>query len=104
PAMVVAVDVQDVAIDLLAEGSGIDAEQLGDLLARERGLLRPQEELAGLAVEGHVPERDPGEPGSGGEPRHGLVEPIPVKRGVGRVELRKVERRDVLHGSGPYSL
>src|SRR5256885_9877181 len=63
-------DVQDVAVDLLPQRPRVDGEELGDLLARERGLLRTEEELAGLAVERHVAERDPRQPRQAGELAH----------------------------------
>ncbi len=49
--MIVAVDVDDVADDLLVQGAVRDAEQLGDGQAREGGIAGAQEELARLAVE-----------------------------------------------------
>ena len=53
-AVIVAVDVEDVARDLLAERALLHLEQLRERLAGEGRLLRAQEELARLALEDHV--------------------------------------------------
>src|SRR5580658_4490353 len=54
--------VEDVRIDLLAQPSGVDADQLGDHPARERGVAGPQEVFGRLAVQNQVSERRPGQP------------------------------------------
>jgi hypothetical protein len=51
--VVVAVDVDDVADDLLVERAVLDPEELGDGPAGEDRALGAQEELPGLAVEDH---------------------------------------------------
>lgn len=49
-------------LDMLAQLPAGNAEDVGDLPARERGRLRAQEELAGFAIEDHDGQRGAGQP------------------------------------------
>ena len=93
PAVVVAVDVEDVARDLLAERPLLHLEHLGERLAREGRLLRAQEELARLALEHHGAEAGAGEPALGGQLLHPAVELGPAQVGVELVEARAARGR-----------
>ena len=90
--MIVAVDVDDVLDDLLAQGTVGDLEQVGDRQPREHRGLGPQEELAGLAVEHDVAERAGREPAVVAfELRHRGAVAVAAQLGVGVVEARKFE-------------
>jgi hypothetical protein len=104
PPVVLAVDVQDVPVDLLAQRSGVDAEQFGDLLARERGRPVAEEELAGFSVEGEIAQRRSGQPRGVREGGHVGDEPVATQLGVVGIDERQIEvGGSSAHGSGPYS-
>ncbi len=89
--MVGAVDVEDVAADLLVERPVVDPEDLGDLHAGEREAPAAQEELAGLAVDGHAAERHRRQPALLGELGHRGVEALAAQLRVQVVEARQLE-------------
>ena len=73
PAVVLAVEVEDVAADLLGQRPLVDLEDLGDLQAREGGRPGAQEERARLAVEHGVARAGPwpASPARAGRPAPG---------------------------------
>jgi len=95
--VVLAVEVQDVAADLLGQRSLVDLEDLGDLESREGGRAGAQEELARLAVEHGVAEGNLRQPPLRSQAGQHVVEARAAQGGVvvgqdGRVEL--VDRGD----------
>ena len=62
PPVVLALLIEDVRVDLLAQPPARHAEQVGDLAARKRRRPRSQEELGRLAVEHDVGQRRRGKP------------------------------------------
>jgi hypothetical protein len=92
--VVVAAEVEDVAVDLVLQWAGADVEQLGDLPARKRRLPGAQEEARGLALEHDGGERGAREPGPLAQlGQHRVVALAPQVR-VEVVELRQVELAD----------
>jgi hypothetical protein len=63
--VVIAVETEDVARDLLQQRTLSDTEDLSHLQPGERDLLAAQEELDGLTVEHEVAERPLREPARG---------------------------------------
>ena len=98
-AVIVAVDVQDVAADLFVQGPVVDPEDLGDLHPGERQRARSQEELPRLTLDDDVAERHRGEPRPVAQLAHGLMEPLAPQRGVGVVERRQLELGDRGHAA-----
>ena len=98
PPVVLAVDVEDVAADLLVERTVVDAEDLGDLQPRERERLRAQEELAGLPLQGREAERHRGDPALLAQLAHGGVEALAAQLRVGVVERGELELGHGRHG------
>jgi len=85
--VVVAVDVDDVARDLLVQRALGDAEQLGDLEPREDRCLGLQEVLAGGPVEHDRRQRRAREPVALGELAHRGMEALAAQLRVHVVEL-----------------
>jgi len=84
--------IEDVRVDLLPQPAAGDPEQLGDLAARERGLLGAQEELSRLAVEDRVAERVGGQPALVAlDGLHGLAKVLAAEFGIGVIEQRELE-------------
>ena len=90
-AVVVAVDAEDVAPQLLGQRAGLDAEQLGQLEPGEGRRAAAQEDLGRLAVEHHRPDRRRRQPALGAQLGHPRVEGRAAQRRVGVVEDREVE-------------
>jgi hypothetical protein len=100
--VVVAVDAEDVAPQLLGQRPGLDAEDLGELAAGERGLLAAQEMLGGLAIEDDRAQRRGRQPAALGELGHPRMEGRAAQRRIGVVEDREVELGQRGHGEGTY--
>ena len=100
--VVVAVDAEDVAAQLLGQRAGLDAEQLGQLAPGEGRRAAAQEDLARLAVEHHRPDAawPPASPGRAARPSAGGRRA--AQRRVGVVEDRQVELGQQRHGGGTY--
>src|SRR5207302_11231809 len=99
PAMVAAVDVDDVADYLLVQRSLGDSEQLRDRQAREDRVLGAQKELAGFAIEHRVAVRVCGKPPVAcGKLRHRRAIALTAETRLGVVELRQLELARERHG------
>jgi hypothetical protein len=100
--VVVAVDTEDVAPQLLGERARLDAEQLGQLAPGEGRRAAAQEDLGRLAVEDHRPDRRRGQPALGAQLGHARVEGRAAQRRVGVVEDRQLELGEQRHGGATY--
>jgi hypothetical protein len=102
--MVVAVDAEDVAAQLLGERAGLDAEDLGQLATWEGRGAAAQEQLGRLAVEHERSQRRGGQPALLAQLRHPGMEPGTAQRRIGVVEHREVELGDQRHAAASYRL
>jgi hypothetical protein len=96
-AMVLAVDVEDVAAHLLEQRPLGHLEHLRDLHAGEGGGASAEEEGGGVAVEDEVADRRAGEPAALAQLGHRLVEARPLQLGREEVDLGQREVGDQGH-------
>ena len=100
--VVVAVDAEDVAAQLLGQRAALDAEQLRELEPGEGGRAAAQEDLGRLAVEHHRPDGRRRQPALGAQLGHARVEGGTAQRRVGVVEDRQLELGQQRHGGATY--
>jgi hypothetical protein len=101
-AVVVAVDAEDVAAQLLGQRPGLDAEELGQLEPGEGRRAAAQEDLGRLAIEDHRPDRRRRQPALGAQLGHARVEGGAAQGGVGVVEDGQLELGEQRHGGATY--
>ena len=101
PPVTLALLIEDVGVNLLAQPPGRHAEQVGDLPARKRGRSRSQEELGRLAIEHDVGQRRRGEPAEltrAEQAREPLVMDIARQIAAREVDARQVKLGHNGHG------
>ena len=101
--VVVAVDAEDVAAQLLGERAGLDPEELRELAPGEGRRTAAQEDLARLAVEHHRADRRGRQPALGAELRHPRMKARTAQGRIGVVEDREVELGQQRHGGEPIA-
>ena len=100
--VVVAVDAEDVAAQLLGQRAGLDVEELGELQPGEGRRAAAQEDLGRLTVEHHGPDRRRRQPALGAQLGHAWVKGGAAQGRVGVVENRQLEVGQQRHGGATY--